>query len=81
VEAKEGWVSLEDVYGKEALALAVTSPTGDEVHGVRMVTAAPEVEGVMQAIKVLSERGIIVSIGHRYVMWSRRAFELVISLP
>lgn len=33
--------------------------------GVRMITAAPEIDGVMNAISELSKRGVIISIGHR----------------
>lgn len=54
---------MERVYGDKALA---DSNDGEsKFDGVRMITAAPEVEGVMQAIKVMTERGIVVSIGHR----------------
>jgi N-acetylglucosamine-6-phosphate deacetylase len=35
--------------------------------GVRMITAAPEVEGVMEAIGALSKRGLVFSIGHRFI--------------
>lgn len=32
-----------------------------------MITAAPEIEGVMDSIKPLAERDVIFSIGHRYI--------------
>jgi N-acetylglucosamine-6-phosphate deacetylase len=37
-----------------------------ERRAVRLVTLAPEVEGMMDAIPALKEDGVIVSIGHRY---------------
>ena len=33
--------------------------------GVRVITAAPEVEGVGNSIEELTRRGIVFSIGHR----------------
>ena len=35
--------------------------------GVRIITAAPEVEGVMESVGELTKRGIVFSIGHRCV--------------
>lgn len=37
-------------------------------NGVRMITAAPEVDGVMDAIGELTKRGVVFSIGHRQVI-------------
>lgn len=34
--------------------------------GVRIITAAPEVEGVMEAVNELAKRNVVFSIGHRY---------------
>jgi N-acetylglucosamine-6-phosphate deacetylase len=39
----------------------------DAPSGVRIVTAAPEVNGVLDAVHDLDQRGIVFSIGHRYV--------------
>jgi N-acetylglucosamine-6-phosphate deacetylase len=39
----------------------------DASVGVRIVTAAPEINGVLDAIHNLDQRGIVFSIGHRYV--------------
>lgn len=36
---------------------------------VRMITAAPEVDGVMDAISELNKRGVVFSIGHRRVLF------------
>jgi N-acetylglucosamine-6-phosphate deacetylase len=41
--------------------------TGHSV-GVRIITAAPEVDGVLDSVKELSDRGVVFSIGHRYVL-------------
>ena len=37
---------------------------GDEHVGVRVITAAPEVDGVMTSIDELTRRGVVFSIGH-----------------
>lgn len=34
--------------------------------GVRVITAAPEVDGVMDSIDALAKRGVLFSVGHRY---------------
>ena len=47
--------SFEKVYGKEGL----------DQEGVKMVTLAPDVEGVMGCVEELTRRGVTVSIGHR----------------
>ncbi|KAG6828255.1 hypothetical protein H0H92_008643 [Tricholoma furcatifolium] len=66
--APEGTKTFEDIYGEKNLAdnedwlMAI----GSENAGVRMITAAPEVEGVMNAIGELSKRGIVFSIGHSH---------------
>jgi len=45
------------MYGKDNLAAG-------EDNGVRVITAAPELEGIMESIGPLSEQGVIFSIGH-----------------
>ena len=35
--------------------------------GVRIITAAPEIVGVLDALPEFDHRGIVFSIGHRYV--------------
>jgi N-acetylglucosamine-6-phosphate deacetylase len=47
--------TIEKLYGKEGL----------DQPGVKLITMAPDVEGVLQSIPNLSERGVTVSIGHR----------------
>jgi N-acetylglucosamine-6-phosphate deacetylase len=39
----------------------------DTPVGVRIITAAPEICGVLDAVRDLGQRGIVFSIGHRYV--------------
>ena len=49
--------TVEKVYGREGL----------DQPGVKLITMAPDVEGIMDSIPNLSERGVTVSIGHRSV--------------
>ncbi|KAG8714303.1 hypothetical protein FRC11_008982 [Ceratobasidium sp. 423] len=56
LSAPDGISSLEAVYGPTALE--------KHVGGVRIVTAAPEIEGILGSVAPLAERGVIVSIGH-----------------
>ncbi|CAE6494007.1 unnamed protein product [Rhizoctonia solani] len=56
LSAPDGISSLEDVYGATALE--------KHVGGVRIVTAAPEIEGILSSVAQLAERGVVVSIGH-----------------
>ncbi|KAH9925925.1 Metallo-dependent hydrolase [Epithele typhae] len=66
--AKEEIKSFESVYGAENLVVAEdwlmgSEATGDAL-GVRVITAAPEVDGVMVSIPELARRGVVFSIGH-----------------
>lgn len=67
--APEGFQSFEKVYGTENLAVTedwLMANDGDsDTVGVRIITAAPEVEGVRVAVKEAVKRGIVISIGHR----------------
>ena len=71
--APEGYKSFENLYGADNLAdgedwlMSQGICEGEAVVGVRMLTAAPEVEGVMGSISGLIKRGIVFSIGHRFV--------------
>jgi N-acetylglucosamine-6-phosphate deacetylase len=70
--APNGYKSFEQLYGAENLADAedwlmnqgTSTGEGEEI-GVRIITAAPEVEGVMDSISELTKRGVVFSIGHR----------------
>ena len=39
----------------------------DASLGVRIITAAPEITGVLDAVHEVDQRGIVFSIGHRYI--------------
>ncbi|KAG5647086.1 hypothetical protein DXG03_001456 [Asterophora parasitica] len=64
--APEGTKSFEDIYGEQNLAEAEDwlMASGGQNPGVRIITAAPEIDGVMNAVGELSKRGIVLSIGH-----------------
>ncbi|KAI9063916.1 carbohydrate esterase family 9 protein [Trametes sanguinea] len=67
VSAKEELKSFEEVYGKENLADAedwLMAGDAQDAVGVRVITAAPEVDGVMHSVEELVKRGIVFSIGH-----------------
>ncbi|KAL0955867.1 hypothetical protein HGRIS_002067 [Hohenbuehelia grisea] len=66
MSAPDGIKSFEAIYGAENLAdvsewLGSADP---RTVGVRMITAAPELDGVMPAISELSKRGVVMAIGH-----------------
>lgn len=68
--APERIATFEEVYGAANLAHKedwLMNPTDDASTGVRIITAAPEIDGVMDTVKDLTERGIVFSIGHRSV--------------
>lgn len=68
LKAPEGFKSFETVYGAENLVDAEDWLMSDgQTLGVRMITAAPEIDGVMQTLEILSKRGIVFSMGHRLV--------------
>ncbi|KAI0365927.1 Metallo-dependent hydrolase [Pilatotrama ljubarskyi] len=67
ISAKEELKSFEDVYGKENLAETedwLMAGDGQDAVGVRVITAAPEIDGVMPSVDELVRRGIVFSIGH-----------------
>ncbi|TFY74370.1 hypothetical protein EWM64_g9643, partial [Hericium alpestre] len=61
--AKDGIKTFEDVYGTDNLVDAEDWLMGGAA-GVRIITAAPEVEGVLDTVHELTSRGIVFSIGH-----------------
>lgn len=71
--AKDGLNTFEAIYGAANLVESEDWLMGADAQsvGVRMITAAPEVEGVMGAIGALSKRGVVFAIGHRSVIVSR----------
>ncbi|KAK0490997.1 carbohydrate esterase family 9 protein [Armillaria novae-zelandiae] len=63
LRAADGFRSFEELYGAANLADAEDWLMADAV-GVRIITAAPEIEGVMHAVSELDKRGVVYSIGH-----------------
>lgn len=64
VSAPDRIGTFDAVYGADNLA-PQTAETG-----VRVITAAPEIEGVMDSIDALAARGVLFSVGHRYVVFT-----------
>jgi len=62
----DGFKSFEAVYGAENLVESNSWCMSNFDPAVRLITVAPEVPGVMKTIDELVNRGISVSIGHRY---------------
>ncbi|PWN50657.1 Metallo-dependent hydrolase [Violaceomyces palustris] len=56
-EAPRGIEDIEEVYGKGESGL-------DMQGAVKILTLAPDVRGVMEAIPELAKRGVIISLGH-----------------
>lgn len=65
--ASEGFKTFEDVYGADNLQLGFERDDGSDSFGVKCITAAPEVEGVLDTVEELVKRGVVFSIGHRFV--------------
>ena len=68
--AAQALKSFDEMYGPENLVdaedwLMADNNTDSDAVGVRIITAAPEVAGVMDSIPELTDRGIVFSIGHR----------------
>lgn len=63
-----GIETFEEVYGTENLCeeedWLMANPGESDQVGVRILTAAPELEGVLGAVGELTQRGIVYSIGH-----------------
>jgi N-acetylglucosamine-6-phosphate deacetylase len=66
MSAPDRIASFEGVYGAQNLQPIDPNVQGT-FHGVRVITAAPEIDGVMNSIGDLVARGIIFSVGHRLV--------------
>ncbi|KAJ7072674.1 carbohydrate esterase family 9 protein [Mycena amicta] len=65
LSAPNGFASFEETYGAQNLVDAEDwLMASDGLCGIRIVTAAPEIKGVMGAVKELSKRGVVFSIGH-----------------
>lgn len=70
--ANNGFQSFEEVYGADNLTVAEDWLMAGEAEGnnvgVRIITAAPEIEGVKAGVEEAVKRGIVFSIGHRSVI-------------
>uniref|UniRef100_A0A8H7Y4Z6 Amidohydrolase-related domain-containing protein n=1 Tax=Psilocybe cubensis TaxID=181762 RepID=A0A8H7Y4Z6_PSICU len=62
--AVDGFKSFEDVYGAENLVDGGEWVKPNNDPAVRLITAAPEIPGVMTALDEFNKRGIAFSIGH-----------------
>ncbi|KAF9439197.1 putative N-acetylglucosamine-6-phosphate deacetylase [Entomortierella beljakovae] len=63
--ANNGYMDFKDVYGFECDTPEAQRILSDEdLAGVKIVTCAPELEGVMDSIPDLVKAGITISIGH-----------------
>lgn len=68
--ATAGFKSFEDVYGAQNLVDAEdwSAMSGSQNFAVRLITAAPEIPGVLEAVDELNKRGIAFSMGHRFAI-------------
>ncbi|KIJ33086.1 carbohydrate esterase family 9 protein [Sphaerobolus stellatus SS14] len=67
LKAPKGVATFEEVYGAEALSkpsVQLAKRGNITFPGVRLITAAPEIEGVLPAMEELVKRGVVYSIGH-----------------
>ncbi|PCH35761.1 carbohydrate esterase family 9 protein [Wolfiporia cocos MD-104 SS10] len=68
VTARERFASFEAVYGADNLAdkedWLMADGSGIDGVGVRIITAAPEIDGVMHTVNEVVKRGVVFSIGH-----------------
>lgn len=68
----KGFASFEEMYGVENLATKDDwLMDSDAPLGVRIITGAPEINGVLDAVHELDQRGVVFSIGHRYSISNR----------
>ncbi|KAG6335488.1 hypothetical protein ID866_3595 [Astraeus odoratus] len=68
IPASGGYETFEAVYHPENLAdeedWFMEDDTNKEIVGARIITAAPEIEGVMEAIREVTKKGVCFNIGH-----------------
>jgi N-acetylglucosamine-6-phosphate deacetylase len=62
----KGFASFEEMYGAQNVAFKEDWLMDHDALGVRIITSAPEIVGVLDAVHELDQRGIVFSIGHRY---------------
>lgn len=62
--AKNGYADFKDVYGLEGeTPEAQNKLSHDNQNSVKIITCAPELEGIMESIPDLVKAGITVSVG------------------
>ena len=70
LSAAKGFQTFEEIYGAENLVDSedwlMAGEGQQDAVGVRIITAAPEVEGVKRGVEEAVKRGVVFSIGHRY---------------
>ncbi|KAG0320088.1 hypothetical protein BGZ97_000781 [Linnemannia gamsii] len=63
--AKNGYADFKDVYGFEGeTPEAQNKLTQQNQNSVKIITCAPELDGIMDSIPDLAKAGIVVSVGH-----------------
>ncbi|KAF8933534.1 hypothetical protein BGZ52_007381 [Haplosporangium bisporale] len=63
--AKNGYKDFKDVYGFEGETPEAQKKLSEEdLHSVKIITCAPELDGIMDSIPDLVRAGITVSVGH-----------------
>ncbi|TCD66659.1 hypothetical protein EIP91_001077 [Steccherinum ochraceum] len=66
--APAGFQTFEEIYGAENLIdkedWLMTEDGQEKAVGVRIITAAPEVDGVKRGLEEAVKRGVVFSIGH-----------------
>ncbi|KAF9550668.1 hypothetical protein EC957_011984 [Mortierella hygrophila] len=63
--AKNGYADFKDVYGFEGETPEAQKKLSQEnLNSVKIITCAPELEGIMESIPDLAKAGITISVGH-----------------
>jgi N-acetylglucosamine-6-phosphate deacetylase len=66
--AKNGYADFKDVYGFEGeTPEAQNKLTQQNQNSVKIITCAPELDGIMDSIPDLAKAGIVVSVGTSFV--------------
>jgi N-acetylglucosamine-6-phosphate deacetylase len=77
--AKNGYKDFKDVYGFEGETPEAQKKLSEEdLHSVKIITCAPELEGIMDSIPDLVRAGITVSVGN--VAFLMHLFETIFTM-
>lgn len=70
--AKNGYADFKDVYGLEGETPEAQNKLSHEnQNSVKIITCAPELEGIMDSIPDLAKAGITVSVGtHFFIVYN-----------